>query len=317
MHPTDATPATISREPIDPTTVTSGLQAPRACTATPSPVGRRKILLCENDPWRREDHRTALSARGHEVVLCDPTQPYTFTSFERLLSEAAVVRFDCSMVTLDAFRRLLHVCDHRQRHGLKPFLVCTAINPNERFNDHLHNVLRVDRTVNCSNRIGGDQSDPPLRASFNPTRWGLQIVHRWWVGETICTPGEELHEIRAFNNLQTESLPLCMKDSVALDQFVRGKVPQSSTQWAETMNASVWVSRHGSRSSPPLKAKYQFSRTGLKQSIWRLRSAVSAGFRKVGVEIDPKRIIESTPCGREVKYRWNPEIFVVWEHLEC
>ncbi len=297
MRPADATPAWSVVEPAHSSTLAGGLQPFIPPNRLGASLGRRIILVCDGDANRREKHRAALAGRGHEVVTCDPMQSYTFTSFEQLLAQVAVVRFDCSVLNLDAVKRLLHVCEYRQRHGMKPFFVCTGVDPNEKFKNQLHHVLKIDRTVDR-----GDHFDR-LHASFNLTRWGLQIVHRWWVGETICTPGEELFGVNVFNNMRTESLPLCMKDSVALDQIVRGKVPQSGTQWAESMNANAWVLRHGSRASPPLKNHYRFSKRALKQSIWRLRSTLSAGFARVGVEIAPDHIIESIPCGREVKYR--------------
>lgn len=307
MNPADATPAWSVVEPAHESTLAGGLQP----FTQDISCHRRIILVCDGDKQRRERHRAALTERGHEVVTCDPMQPYTFTSFEQLLAKVAVVRFDCSVVNLDAVKRLLHVAAFRQRHGMKPFFVCTAIDPHQKFKNHLHHVLKVDRTVDPT-----DQSDR-LHASFNPMRWGVQIAHRWWVGETICTPGEELYAVNVFNNQQIEPVPLGMKDGIALDQIARGKVPQSGTQWAESMNASAWVIRHGSRARPPMKRQYRFNERALKQSIWRLRSTLSSRFEKVGVKIAPDSIIESIPCGREVKYRWNPQIFLVWDHIEC
>jgi hypothetical protein len=280
------------------------------------PSTRRKILVCHKDPGRRDSDALILQNHGNEVVACDPTLPYSFNTFDRLLSESALVRFDCSCVDTNAFRRLLHVCDYRQRHGMKPFFVCTGVNRSDKFKSHLEHVLKVDRTVNGSDQ-GGEGPFLRDRSTSNLQRWGLEIVHRWWVGETICTPGEEVFNINVFNGERIETPPLGMKDRVALDGLVRSRVAQNASQWAASLNASPWVKRHGSRAPGAQNFKCRFSRNGIKQTIWRQRRLLAAWFVKVGVEIDPMRIIERIPCGREVKYRWNPEIFVTWNHAEC
>lgn len=276
-------------------------------------LGRRKILVCHPDAGRRAREASTFQSHGNEVIPCDPTLEYSFGTFEQFLSESALVRFDCTTVNANALRRLLHVCDHRQRHGLKPFFVCTGINPHDAFKRHLERVLKVDRTANGS----GGEGILRNGSLSNPQRWGMEIRHRWWVGETICTPGEEIFDMRVFNGERSESPPLGMKDRIALDGFARGKVAQTTSQWAASLNASPWVTKHGSRAPGASHLRCKFSRNGLKQAIWRARSVLAAGFGLVGINIDPMRIIESIPCGREVRYRWNPEIYVVWDHVEC
>lgn len=319
MCPTDTSRAHSCANPYESTVFMDGTQEPTPrvlCEDARTPSTRRKILVCHRDSRRRDSDALILQNHGNEVVACDPTLPYSFDTFDRLLSESALVRFDCSAVDTNAFRRLLHVCDYRQRHGMKPFFVCTGVNCNDELKSHLERVLKVDRTVNVSAQ-GGEEPVLRDRSTSNLQRWGLEIVHRWWVGETICTPGEEVFNVNVFNHGRIESLPLGMKDRVALDGIVRSRVAQTSSQWAASLNASPWVKKHGSRASGALNFRCKFGRNGIKQTIFRLRSLLAAGFALVGVEIDPMRIIEPIRCGREVKYRWNPEIFVAWDHVEC
>src|SRR5579862_4107726 len=154
MRPAGATPANLSFEPTHSSTFAARTQLLHSVTDTKSPRVRQTIVLCDSDSRRLEDHQKSLTERGREVVVCDPMTHYTYTSFEQLLLQAALVRFDCSNANADSIKRLLHICDHRQRHGMKPFLVCTAVDTNEHFKHHLHQVLKVDRTVDGDQRIG-------------------------------------------------------------------------------------------------------------------------------------------------------------------
>ena len=125
MNPADATTAWSVVEPAYSSTQAGVLQPFKNHVDTTR--GRHIMVVCDGDPRRRENHQAAFAGHGNEVVTCDPMQPYTSTQFEQLLSQAAVVRFDCSDLNLNAVKRLLHVAHHRQRHGMKPFFVCTAI----------------------------------------------------------------------------------------------------------------------------------------------------------------------------------------------
>lgn len=144
---------------------------------------------------------------------------------------------------------------------------------------------------------------------------GIEIIHRWWVGETICTVGEEVFMANVFNREFVKQVPLSLHERVALDRFARRKTPQSSTQWAASLNADRWVQNHGANSSERSNLRCHFSRNGIKQIMHRLGYRISQTFEDVGMVLHRKHLFTRMQCGKEVLYGWNPQILVTWNHL--
>ena len=105
--------------------------------------------------------------------------------------------------------------------------------------------------------------------------------------------------------------------SLALRQVVNylaetRRIPQSATQIAAGMRRSAFYVKHGMNSGIPSRRK--ISRSAVKEYVKRIRKAFGLSFRKIGLDLDPKRVLVSkTTMGNEVHYQLRARI--EWVHL--
>jgi len=260
----------------------------------------------------RDDVEASLGF-SDDIVICNPSSPYSPAQFEELLTETESVHFNCSNMNYNAWKRLWHICDHRQRNGMRPSLSISMRNPGGDFTNSLERVLKAYDAPR------GDASGGQGKVTSSlskPWRWGLRILHRWWKSETTCAPGEEVLQVRAFCDGNEEPLPLSMRERVILDRMAHSRIAQTRAQWAAALNADQWVINHGANSPNPEDFKCNFSRNGLKKPIWRIGNLLAEQFDKMGISIEPEKVIEHIPCGKETQYRWSPSIHVVREHVK-
>lgn len=141
----------------------------------------------------------------------------------------------------------------------------------------------------------------------------LRIVHRFQRSGTGCQAGEEIWTISVMRRGRERILPL----SLALRQVVNylaetRHIPQSATQITAGIRRSAFYANHGMNSGVPSKRK--ISRSAVKEYIKRIRKAFYLGFREIGLDLDPKRVLVSkTTMGNEIHYQLRARI--EWVHF--
>src|SRR5262249_6838220 len=101
--------------------------------------------------------------------------------------------------------------------------------------------------------------------------------------------------------------------SILIDYLGRTRhTPQTATQIAAGVRASLFYQRHGMNSG--VVSRRKFSRSGIKEYVKRKRQAIGCAFREAGLHMDPKRVLIS------VSTVWNQTLYqlrarVEWVHL--
>jgi hypothetical protein len=141
----------------------------------------------------------------------------------------------------------------------------------------------------------------------------LRILHRFQVPGTNCQAGEEIWAISAVHRGREIILPLSLALRQVLNYLAETRhIPQSATQVAAGMRRSVFYVKHGMNSGIPSKRK--ISRSAVKEYVKRIRKAFGLSFRKIGLDLDPKRVLVSkTTVGNEIHYQLRARI--EWVHL--
>ena len=154
------------------------------------------------------------------------------------------------------------------------------------------------------------------RAELSGSGPRFLILHRFWVPETLCTPGEAIAEIRLLHRTREIPVPLSLRLMLLFDYLARHKhLGQHAGQIAAGFTVDLFTRQHGAYAGAKGSLSKRVSRTAVKQQIMRLRAGLRWAFRKAGLSLDPTRVLISEPtAANEVRYRLRAS--VSWIHTE-
>jgi hypothetical protein len=143
------------------------------------------------------------------------------------------------------------------------------------------------------------------------------IIHRFREpGVLGCTPGEETADILLHRGHRATSLRLPTIARLLFEYLARNRYsPQSAEQIALGMEKDSFIQEQGLHAKSGAKLKTTISRAAVKQHIMRMRKRLGELFRRLGINLDPTRVLVSVETEtNEVRYRLRA--FVTWLHPE-
>jgi hypothetical protein len=152
------------------------------------------------------------------------------------------------------------------------------------------------------------------RAELSKSGPRFLVLHRFWQPETLCTPGEVIGEIRLLHRTKAVPVLLSLRLMLLFDYLARHKhLGQNAPQIAAGLTIDPFVRQHGAYARATVNLRKKVSRAAVKQQIMRLRGGLQQAFRKVGLNLDPERVlISEATTTNEVRYRLKAA--VIWEH---
>jgi hypothetical protein len=154
------------------------------------------------------------------------------------------------------------------------------------------------------------------RAELSRSGPRFVIIHRFWQPETFCTAGEAIGEIRFLHRTKEIPVPLSLRLMLLFDYLARHKhLGQGAGQVAAGLSADPFIQQHGAYAGASTSLSRRVSRTAVKQQMMRLRAGLRNAFRRVGLGLDPTRVLISEATStNEVRYRLKAS--VAWEHSQ-
>lgn len=143
------------------------------------------------------------------------------------------------------------------------------------------------------------------------------IIHRFREPGTIwCTNGEETIDVLFQHRHEPYSLKLSRIGMLVLEYLARNRsLPQSAQQIALGMERDGFIQEQGRNAREQLRLKTTITRAAVKQHIMLMRKRLGKLFRRLGINLDPTRVLVSVETEtNEVRYRLRA--FVTWLHPE-
>lgn len=143
------------------------------------------------------------------------------------------------------------------------------------------------------------------------------IIHRFREpGVLECTPGEETADILFRRHHSLTSLRLPTIGRLLFEYLARNRYsPQSAEQIALGIEKDSFIQEQGLHAKASVDLKTTISRVAVRQHIMRMRKRLGQLFRRLGINLDPTRVLVSVETEtNEVRYRLRA--FVTWLHPE-
>jgi hypothetical protein len=141
------------------------------------------------------------------------------------------------------------------------------------------------------------------------------IIHRFREpGVLECTPGEETTDILILIRHGVISLRLPTIARLLFEYLARNKYsPQTAEQIALGMEKNRFIQEQGLNARENVDLKTTISRAAVKQHIMRIRKLLGRLFCRLGMNLDPTRVLRSEKTEtNEVRYCLRASI--TWEH---